>query len=151
RARTPPLAGSITSTRRKTSTTRLRWDLLLHRPGGPHLQPGEDRRNNRWTFQHALLRRAEPFRPEPRQLRAAGLDLLLADHGDMGWWASSSGGYGLSDAAESMYAPINYVVPISYGNPNVTRSTFTTNYEYPRVNAFGSLHPGGASFAMVDG
>ena len=51
----------------------------------------------------------------------------------------------------STYAPVNYVVPIGYGNPNVTQSTFTTNYEYPRVNAFGSLHPGGANFAMVDG
>ena len=43
------------------------------------------------------------------------------------------------------------MVPVSYGNPNVTQSTFTTTYEYPRVNAFGSLHPGGANFAMVDG
>jgi prepilin-type N-terminal cleavage/methylation domain-containing protein/prepilin-type processing-associated H-X9-DG protein len=71
--------------------------------------------------------------------------------GMWGWWASSSGGYGLSDVAESTFSPINYVVPISYGNPNVTQSTFTINYEYPRVNAFGSLHPGGANFAMVDG
>jgi prepilin-type processing-associated H-X9-DG protein len=43
------------------------------------------------------------------------------------------------------------VVPISYGNPNVSQSSFTTNYECPRVNAFGSLHSGGANFAMIDG
>ena len=33
----------------------------------------------------------------------------------------------------------------------MSQSTFTTNYEYPRINAFGSLHPGGANFAMSDG
>ena len=74
--------------------------------------------------------------------------------GMWGWWASSSGGYGLSDVAESTYSPINYKVPISYGSPGVTGLTqpaFTTNYEVPRVNSFGSLHPGGANFAMVDG
>jgi prepilin-type N-terminal cleavage/methylation domain-containing protein/prepilin-type processing-associated H-X9-DG protein len=71
--------------------------------------------------------------------------------GMWGWWASSSGGYGLSDVAESTFSPINYTVGVSYGNPNVTQSTFTSTYEYPRVNAFGSLHPGGANFAMVDG
>lgn len=43
------------------------------------------------------------------------------------------------------------MVPVAYGNPNVTQSNFTTNYEYPRINAFGSLHPGGANFAMYDG
>ena len=74
--------------------------------------------------------------------------------GMWGWWASSSGGYGLSDVAESTYAPINYVVPVGYGSPGATglsATTFTTTYEYPRINAFGSLHPGGANFAMVDG
>jgi prepilin-type N-terminal cleavage/methylation domain-containing protein/prepilin-type processing-associated H-X9-DG protein len=74
--------------------------------------------------------------------------------GMWGWWASSSGGYGLSDVAESTYSPINYVVPIAYGSPGATglsAATFTTTYEYPRINAFGSLHPGGANFAMVDG
>ena len=74
--------------------------------------------------------------------------------GMWGWWASSSGGYGLSDVAESTYSPINYLVPIAYGSPGATglsATTFTTTYEYPRINAFGSLHPGGANFAMVDG
>ena len=40
---------------------------------------------------------------------------------------------------------------VGYGNPNVTQSTFTATYEVPRVCAFGSLHPGGANFAIVDG
>ena len=36
------------------------------------------------ALQHALLRRAQPLRPELRHLRPAGLDLLLADDGDVG-------------------------------------------------------------------
>lgn len=76
------------------------------------------------------------------------MDVLLANDGDMwGWWASSSGGYGLSDVAESTYS-LNYQVPISYGSASasgLTQSAFTANYEVPRVNSFGSLHPGGAN------
>jgi prepilin-type processing-associated H-X9-DG protein len=71
-----------------------------------------------------------------------------------GWWASSSGGYGLSDVAMSTYAPINFKIPWNYNvAPSDAKSptTFTTRYEYARVNSFGSQHAGGANFAMVDG
>ena len=91
------------------------------------------------------------FDPNYDTFAPPGWTFFSQTMGMWGWWASSSGGYGLSDVAESTYSPINYVVPISYGNPNVSQTTFTTTYEYPRVNAFGSLHPGGANFAMVDG
>ena len=91
------------------------------------------------------------FDPNYDTFAAPGWTFFSQTMGMWGWWASSSGGYGLSDVAESTYSPINYVVPISYGNPSVSQSTFTTTYEYPRINSFGSLHPGGANFAMVDG
>jgi prepilin-type N-terminal cleavage/methylation domain-containing protein/prepilin-type processing-associated H-X9-DG protein len=91
------------------------------------------------------------FDPNYDTFAAVGWTFFSQTMGMWGWWASSSGGYGLSDVAESTYSPINYVVGVSYGNPNVTQSNFTTTYEYPRVNAFGSLHPGGANFAMCDG
>jgi prepilin-type N-terminal cleavage/methylation domain-containing protein/prepilin-type processing-associated H-X9-DG protein len=91
------------------------------------------------------------FDPNYDTFAPPGWTFFSQTMGMWGWWASSSGGYGLSDVTMSTYAPVNYVVPIGYGNPNVTQSTFTTNDEYPRVNAFGSLHPGGANFAMVDG
>ena len=62
----------------------VRRDLLLHRPGRPRLLPGEDLRRHGRALQHALLRRAESLRPELRHLRSAGMDVLLADDGDVG-------------------------------------------------------------------
>jgi prepilin-type N-terminal cleavage/methylation domain-containing protein/prepilin-type processing-associated H-X9-DG protein len=94
------------------------------------------------------------FDPNYDTFAAPGWTFFSQTMGMWGWWASSSGGYGLSDVAESTYSPINYVVPVAYGSPgaaSLSAATFTTNYEYPRINAFGSLHPGGANFAMVDG
>ena len=43
---------------------------------------------------------------------------------------------------------ISYATAIASG---LTQSAFTANYEVPRVNSFGSLHPDGATFAMADG
>ena len=74
--------------------------------------------------------------------------------GMWGWWASSSGGYGLSDVADEHLLTDQLRGPDCLWQPgaaSLSQTTFTTNYEYPRVNSFGSLHPGGANFAMVDG
>ena len=57
------------------------------------------------------------FDPNYDTFAPPGWTFFSQTMGMWGWWASSSGGYGLSDVAESTYSPINYVVPISYGSP----------------------------------
>ena len=91
------------------------------------------------------------FDPNYDTFAPPGWTFFSQTMGMWGWWASSSGGYGLSDVARARIRRSTTWSPISYGNPNVSQSTFTATYEYPRVNSFGSLHPGGANFAMVDG
>ena len=94
------------------------------------------------------------FDPNYDSFAPPGWTFFSQTMGMWGWWASSSGGYGLSDVAMSTYSPINYEVPISYGSPGasgLSQTSFTATYEVPRVCSFGSLHPGGANFAMVDG
>ena len=86
------------------------------------------------------------FDPNYDTFAPPGWTFFSQTMGMWGWWASSSGGYGLSDVAESTYSPINYRVPdqlwLAAVASGLTQSAFTASYEYPRVNAFGSLHPG---------
>ena len=129
----------------------VRRHLLLHRPGRPRLQPGEDRRRHGRALQYALLWRAIHFHPNYDTF-PPGWTFFSQTMGMWGWWASSSGGYGLSDVAESTYSPINYVVPSLWPCEclGLTQSMFTTTTSI-LGSTFGSLHPGGANFAMGDG
>ncbi len=67
--------------------------------------------------------------------------------GKIGWWANSGGRLAAGDVTMSAFAPLNYRVP---ANPPTTYAAYFPLYE-KRVNAFGSLHTGGANFALVDG
>ncbi|HUT94912.1 MAG TPA: DUF1559 domain-containing protein [Thermoguttaceae bacterium] len=65
----------------------------------------------------------------------AGEQLL----GDYGWW-HTCGGLAIVDATMTTLAPLDYAT-----------DTSQTDFACLRVSAFGSLHPGGADFALVDG
>ncbi len=63
--------------------------------------------------------------------------------GKTGYWANSGGRYAAGDVTMSAFVPINYKVPAP---PTATYEDMER-----RVNAFGSLHSGGANSAMCDG
>jgi len=74
----------------------------------------------------------------------------------VGAWAAIGGRKRISDVTMSGYAPINYQLPFDHANhhtanPPLGSSTDFTYYEDLRLCAWGSSHPGGANFALVDG
>ncbi|MFN0198395.1 MAG: DUF1559 domain-containing protein [Planctomycetaceae bacterium] len=75
--------------------------------------------------------------------------------GGWGHWAPSGGQFGLSDVSMSSFASINYKLPFDFANKPGSITDLTTfessSQAILRVNAFGSMHVGGAIFALGDG
>jgi prepilin-type processing-associated H-X9-DG protein len=76
--------------------------------------------------------------------------------GSYGWWAPSGGRLAVGDVTMSAYAPINFRTPANFANggmmvPPATDYNSYLYYNDRKVCAFGSLHPGGANFALADG
>ncbi|QDT56079.1 Type II secretion system protein G precursor [Caulifigura coniformis] len=72
-----------------------------------------------------------------------------------GYWAPAGGQFGLTDVTMSSFGPINSRIPFNFTNrPGSISSaaTFDASVESTRrLNAFGSLHTGGANLGLADG
>ncbi len=74
----------------------------------------------------------------------------------LGRWAAIGGRKRIADVTMSAWVPINYQTPVSYqrrheADPPLRNSRDFEIYEDRRKCAFGSSHPHGANFALVDG
>jgi len=89
--------------------------------------------------------------PNYDTFNAAALTLVGNPMGGYGWWASTGGQYGQADVTLSSFSPINYFIPFPQAGSGITTQAAFAPYDTLRVCAFGSQHPEGAQFAMVDG
>lgn len=74
----------------------------------------------------------------------------------LGRWPAIGGRKRIGDVTMSALAPVNYRIPFDYerrreAEPPLSSSRDFEFFEDRRICAFGSNHPGGANFALVDG
>jgi prepilin-type N-terminal cleavage/methylation domain-containing protein/prepilin-type processing-associated H-X9-DG protein len=100
----------------------------------------------------------ETFAGPPAAYAPSGGGPTLDSLKVLGWWANSGGRLAAGDVMLSSFAGrINYRVPQplaqagSMAPPATGYTAYFDNYYSPRLNAFGSQHPGGANFALGDG
>ncbi len=83
---------------------------------------------------------------------AQGSTWALEPIGQYGWWAPSGGMFGLSDVTLSTLAPVNYSIPVAFGQAGAAdQTTFVNDWDPKRVGALGSQHTGGCHAALCDG